>query len=225
MQALVPFIVVCVLAFLAITWGELKGQPRINPIAKTIASLSFFVGAIACGLNGSFYGRTLLLALFWSLVGDLCLIPKGNKPAFIFGIIAFGMAHIGYIVFFRVIGLGGESMLIPLALGLGGAALAFGLLKDKTKAEGGLRLAVSAYVGIILVMVATSIQLGLTLSKLDVSPIGAWCPAIGAVTFAVSDIFVARQRLATASPWNRIIGLPIYYAAQFIFIGMLLPAL
>jgi uncharacterized membrane protein YhhN len=40
---------------------------------------------------------------------------------------------------------------------------------------------------------------------------------IGAVMFAVSDIFVARDRFVSPSVANRLWGLPLYYAAQLIF--------
>jgi len=40
---------------------------------------------------------------------------------------------------------------------------------------------------------------------------------IGAVMFAVSDIFVARERFVSPSVVNRLWGLPLYYAAQLIF--------
>ena len=36
----------------------------------------------------------------------------------------------------------------------------------------------------------------------------------GATLFAISDLFVARNRFVKAESINRIIGLPIYYIAQ-----------
>jgi len=40
---------------------------------------------------------------------------------------------------------------------------------------------------------------------------------IGALMFAVSDIFVARDRFVSPSVANRLWGLPLYYGAQLIF--------
>jgi len=37
---------------------------------------------------------------------------------------------------------------------------------------------------------------------------------VGAVLFCISDIFVARQQFLVHSPYNSLIGLPIYYIAQ-----------
>jgi len=39
---------------------------------------------------------------------------------------------------------------------------------------------------------------------------------IGALLFFISDLFVARQQFIIKSPWNRIVGLPTYYAGQFL---------
>jgi len=39
---------------------------------------------------------------------------------------------------------------------------------------------------------------------------------VGAVFFYVSDIFVANQRFVIEQFYNRLIGLPLYYTAQFL---------
>ncbi|KAL9653519.1 hypothetical protein ABK040_002152 [Willaertia magna] len=37
---------------------------------------------------------------------------------------------------------------------------------------------------------------------------------VGSILFCISDIFVAREKFIVETPWNQIIGLPIYYIAQ-----------
>jgi uncharacterized membrane protein YhhN len=70
------------------------------------------------------------------------------------------------------------------------------------------RPAVVSYLGAISLMVvlatATTAAAGLQL-------------VTGAVMFAVSDIFVARDRFVSPSVANRLWGLPLYYGAQLIF--------
>jgi uncharacterized membrane protein YhhN len=39
---------------------------------------------------------------------------------------------------------------------------------------------------------------------------------IGAVLFAASDLTVARERFVHRSAWNRVVGLPMYYAGQLL---------
>jgi uncharacterized membrane protein YhhN len=38
----------------------------------------------------------------------------------------------------------------------------------------------------------------------------------GAILFYLSDLFVARQRFVVNAHANRVVGLPLYYAAQFL---------
>lgn len=40
--------------------------------------------------------------------------------------------------------------------------------------------------------------------------------AAGAVAFYVSDVFVARDRFMKGGFVNRLVGLPLYYAGQFL---------
>ena len=71
----------------------------------------------------------------------------------------------------------------------------------------GMRPAVAAYVIAISLMVI--------LASGTITGFGPQL-AIGAVMFAVSDIFVARERFVTSSVANRLWGLPLYYAAQIV---------
>ena len=43
----------------------------------------------------------------------------------------------------------------------------------------------------------------------------------GLLGFYVSDLAVLRQRFGTATPWNRIWGVPAYYTAQFLIVHTL----
>ena len=40
---------------------------------------------------------------------------------------------------------------------------------------------------------------------------------VAALLFAVSDVLVARQRFVSPGIANRLVGLPLYYAAQVLF--------
>ena len=67
-----------------------------------------------------------------------------------------------------------------------------------------MRLKVSAYMAVITVMVATAAGTELWLLT-------------AATLFYASDLCVARQRFVQAGFVNRLIGLPLYYAAQWMF--------
>jgi uncharacterized membrane protein YhhN len=60
----------------------------------------------------------------------------------------------------------------------------------------------------------------------ELKPAGRMAAFVGALSFFVSDIFVARQRFLKAEFVNRLIGLPLYYGGQFLLafsIGWLKP--
>ena len=80
--------------------------------------------------------------------------------------------------------------------------------------EGGMKGPVIAYILVISSMVA--------LAAGTVGAHGLPLILIAAVTFYASDLFVARQRFVTQSSLNRLIGLPLYYAAQIAFVWTLI---
>jgi hypothetical protein len=49
------------------------------------------------------------------------------------------------------------------------------------------------------------------------SSTGRYMVLIGALSFYASDIFVARNQFVIDAYVNRLIGLPLYYFAQFLF--------
>jgi len=65
---------------------------------------------------------------------------------------------------------------------------------------------VPGYLIIILVMVILGTSVGIANQQY-------WL-TLGSLLFAISDIFVARNRFIKAGFINRLIGLPLYYVAQ-----------
>jgi uncharacterized membrane protein YhhN len=77
---------------------------------------------------------------------------------------------------------------------------------------GRMLIPVGAYVAVITVMViGASSVMGERTADLT----GRTFVFLGAILFYVSDVFVARQQFVTGHYINRLIGLPLYYAAQF----------
>lgn len=183
----------------------------VGAVAKVVASCGFIGAAIAGGAFGSFFGQTLFIALVWCFAGDVLLIAKGSRPAFMFGIAAFLMGHLGYVMCFRMRGVDGVAALVA-GLALGVVAL-FIWRWLSPHLRGGMRIAVACYIGVITLMVAFAIGT----VALAWSPV----PLVAAVLFWLSDLTVARQRFVRASFWNRAVGLPLYYAAQLVFVTLL----
>ncbi len=171
---------------------------------KMTTSTGFLAMAISAGALQSSYGRMVLLALFFSWWGDLFLISSRDK-IFLMGLVAFFLGHAAFAGAFLVHGVDVKYTAIALVLCLVPLALIINWL---TPHLGSMRIPVYAYMAIITVMV--------TLAA------GTWGRGatalilVGAILFYLSDLFVARGRFVTPSPWNRHLGLPLYYVAQML---------
>ncbi len=197
--------VLLVVAVVILLWAELKSSRSGVVWAKPVASTMFIVTALLAGAMASLYGQLILLALILSCLGYVFLIPK-RQVFFVVGLGSFLVAHVIFSGAFI------QLPLDPLLLtGATIAMLAFAIIVLRWLSPhlpDGLRIAVFAYVGAISLMVV--------LAGGTISAVGPQL-ALGAVMFAVSDLFVARERFVSPSVINRIWGLPLYYSAQLVF--------
>ena len=87
-----------------------KGWRRVEYVAEPAVILSLIAGlAVSTGLQGSAFWFGL--GLFFSLLGDVILIPPSEK-LFLAGLIAFLLTHICYLIGFQ------QQMLAPSAWSL-----------------------------------------------------------------------------------------------------------
>jgi len=196
--------VICLLACGMTLWFEYQQHHASKLKAKLLASLAFVGFAWELGATDSLYGQLLLIGLLLSLIGDVLLAIQGNKRWFVFGIVAFLLAHVVYAMAFA--GLASVTARLPMVfpvilvimLGIG--------LWLRSYLSGIFQVAVPAYL----------LAIGVMLVMAWLVPVGA--PQvyiiIGASLFALSDVFVARNRFIKPAFFNRVWGLPIYYVAQ-----------
>jgi uncharacterized membrane protein YhhN len=163
---------------------------------KVLCSLGFILLALSLRPNAS-YDWLILAGLVLAAVGDVALLYR-SKRAFLFGLIAFLMGHVLYAVAFAWIGQPVVWMAL-LLLGVSGGFLAWFWPHVQ-----GWRLPVVAYVLVISLM----LWLALGVNRLEV-----W---LGALSFYLSDIFVARERFMASGAINPLIGLPLYYLGQYL---------
>ncbi|PRQ02146.1 YhhN-like protein [Enhygromyxa salina] len=172
-------------------------------VTKLAASTGFLLTAINAGALELGWGRWLFVGLVLSWLGDAFLLGRA-KPIFLAGLGAFLLGHVGYCVAFAVHGFDATAALTAAPL----LALA-GLLVDRwlrDRVDDDMRLPVRAYIVVISIM--------LTLA------IGAWRAGashlllLGAVSFYLSDLSVARERFVQPEFLNRLWGLPAYYLGQ-----------
>jgi uncharacterized membrane protein YhhN len=191
-------------------------------ILKIAASTAMVTIVFAASPTPTGYVLFITAGLAASWIGDLALSFAGNAPrslevvpqlhrgrrAFLAGLVSFALAHLLYVASFFA-----RSSMDVVAIFFAGIVMAITAtailrwLSPYVPDE--LTFPVTVYIGIITVMVVTSFGTS-----------GAFAdPRIptAAVLFMISDVLVARQQFVAPTRWNRIVGLPTYYAAQALF--------
>jgi uncharacterized membrane protein YhhN len=178
-------------AHLAAEW---QGVRTVRAITKVGASLGFVALALVLGVDTPF-DRGLLAGLALSVVGDALLL-SGRRPAFLAGLGVFLAAHVAYALTFAGPAQPGAPAALVLAL-----ACAV-VLRWLWPHLSGMRAPVVAY----CLVISTMLWLALGVPRPEV--------ALGAALFYLSDLAVARDRFVAPGLRNRLVGLPLYYAAQ-----------
>lgn len=175
-------------------------------LSKPLAAAGFVACALGFGALESDYGIKILIGLCLSWVGDVLLISGGRGRSFLLGIVSFFLAHCAYIAAF--LGLAPDWETTAIAAAVVAILLAFFMRWVWPFLEGAFRWAVLAYVIVIGIMVAVAAGASASTGN----------PALfaGAVLFALSDVFVARERFVQAGYVNRKWGLPLYFLAQLV---------
>jgi uncharacterized membrane protein YhhN len=176
--------------------ADARGARVLRASGKLGASAAFVALALARGVDGS-YDRAILVGLALSAVGDALLLSS-RRTAFLAGLAAFLVAHVAYCVAFAEVARPSPwAGLLVLAV----TAAAIGALWRRVEH---MRAPVVAYG----VAIAAMLWLALGVERVEVRA--------GAVLFYASDLLVARDRFVRAGLENRLVGLPLYYAAQLL---------
>lgn len=205
-EALLMLVAASVVGLVAAEWVAFRtpgaGRAPAAFVLKPMASLGFVALALAREWPESSHRMLIVLGLSLSVFGDVFLLSRA-RAWFMAGIGAFLLAHVAYALAFLEHVASIRSAL--LASGFLAVAGAWVLRSLWPRLSGAMRVAVPAYVLVISVMLA----LGLATRM-------PWLSA-PAIAFYLSDLFVARERLLKSAFVNRLIGLPLYYAAQVLF--------
>ena len=198
----------------AVLAAERTGRQGPQWVAKPLASAGFVAFAliattrvaddpILAGYAGWIVAGTVL-----SWAGDLLLIPKKTSRAFLLGLVSFLLAHVAYAGAFLTLGVPDARawwIVLPLAVV---AAVVLGWLWPRLDRR--FRIAVPTYMAVISTMLAGAVA---------ASPRpGGWMIGAGAGLFYLSDLFVARNRFVSPGFVNRAVGLPLYYAGQWLLV-------
>jgi uncharacterized membrane protein YhhN len=176
--------------------ADVRGARALRAAGKVGASAAFLALALALRVGGPLE-RGILAGLALSAVGDALLLSE-RRPAFLAGLVAFLFAHVAYAVAFARVS--SPSLLALLAV----AAVTAAALGWLWPSLGELRAPVVLYCAAISVM----LWLALGVDRAEI--------LLGAALFYASDLLVARDRFVRPGFANRLVGLPLYYAAQLL---------
>jgi uncharacterized membrane protein YhhN len=197
-----------VAALLVAQWQEHRLAARIS---KPIASAGFLLAALGADALDSSYGRVMMVGLIACAAGDVLLMFTSTR-VFLAGIGAFALGHMGFAAAFYLRGVTPWASVVALVLLVPfGRGVRWWL---EPYVEGTMKKAVAAYIVIISSMVALAIGTHVREPSTLV--------LVGALSFFLSDLAVARERFVAPGFVNRLWGLPLYYGAQLLLAASIL---
>jgi uncharacterized membrane protein YhhN len=176
---------------------------------KTLLSLLFILAVLIQPHPTPSYFYLLLAGLLLSMGGDIFLtLPQGKM--FLFGLVSFLLGHLFYILaFFSVAETSTWTWIGLLTV----CVLSIWIYSWLRPHLGSMNIPVLVYVIIISIMVSGAWTV---LGDLDLHRSGRIMVFVGALSFYFSDVFVARDRFIGQQFLNHLLGLPLYYAGQFL---------
>lgn len=190
-------------------FSEKRDSTRGLLLTKPFLSALFIAAALAGPAADPAYFKLILAGLILCMAGDVFLIFFDQRGPFLAGLVSFLAGHVLYaFAFFSLAGPGRGRWIVIAPV----AALSVAVFLWLRPRLGRMLVPVLAYVTIITAMVIGADALADTET---VRFPGRALAFSGAILFYVSDVFVARQRFVKRNFFNRGVGLPLYYAGQF----------
>lgn len=185
-------------------------------IAKPAVMIVLFIYLwTSVGMTGAAFWFGL--GILFSLVGDVLLL--GIDRFFIFGLAAFLVGHITYIIGFNTppspLSLWG--LILAVMVGLSGARLIRRLLTSiMEKGLTRMRLPIALY-GMVLSLMLLSAMLKLTDSTWEAG--ASALAGLGAFLFTASDVILAWNRFVNPIRNGRLINIAIYHLGQVLLVA------
>lgn len=188
-----------------------RANRNLEDLAKPFTLIGLIGVALVFGAPDSTAGLWLIAALVLCLAGDIFLLGEGDRR-FLGGLAAFLLGHLAYLASFIHVGLDSPWMIVPAVLVLAATVWVTRPLLPTVHADKGtgMTAAVTAYMGVIAVMLLAA---ALT---------GSWVLLLGATIFLVSDTLLALDRFVQQRSWARLAVIVTYHVGQaLIVVGVL----
>lgn len=210
----------CVFFLFALLVAEVKSSQRLRYLAKPAASACFVALAMVLAdwqSVGSSYAAWIVAGLVFGAGGDVALMFPGQR-SFLLGLVSFLLGHAAYVMACTALvppsAWAGPMALVPIAAALIVLAYLWPHL-------GKMRAPVLCYVATIVLMVVGALAV-YQLHDKGFTDQQAMLLLVGALLFFASDVAVAKSRFVNAQVWDRLWGLPAYYAGQLLIAWSLL---
>ncbi len=182
-------------------WGPQIQEYIFNPFTPILIAL---IALLAPAPENTLYKWAVVFGLALSLAGDIFLLLPRNR--FIFGLVAFLIAHISFTLAFTSEGFYLSLLaFIPFAIF---GALMIGLLWPGL---GKLRLPASVYALALMVMGWQAAG-----RWLDIGSSSSLIAFVGAVLFIISDSIMIFHRFRSPHRYARLIYMSVYYLALWL---------
>jgi uncharacterized membrane protein YhhN len=176
---------------------------------KTVLSILFIVAAWVQPPSVQLYAVLVIIGLICCLAGDVFLALPQEKM-FLFGLVSFLIGHIFYVIAFFVVS---DLSLLTWIGGVLTLLIGMGIYRWLKPHLGSMKVPVICYILVISCMICGAWSV---LGTSHVAVSGRIMVFAGATSFYISDILVARDRFLKNEFFNRLVGLPLYYAGQFL---------
>lgn len=204
---LIIFLAVVLLA--GLLFFEKNSNRKGKLPTKTILSCLFILTALVQSHPNPQFYHVLLIALLFCLGGDIFLALPQDRM-FLLGLVSFLLGHVAYVICFFYLADLSHWTWIGGGIGLAAATRVFFWLRPHL---GSMLIPVIAYIVVITLMVVGAWTV---LGDSGVKLPGRLLIFMGALSFYISDLFVARDRFLKTEFKNRLFGLPLYYFGQFL---------
>jgi len=189
-----------------------KKLDKLEYMAKPAVMICLFMWLyLSTGMQGLmlWFG----IGILFSLAGDVLLMISLDRM-FVFGLIAFLLAHIAYLVGFQneLMEITAWSVMLIVLLAINGVRLIRRIVSS-IKAKGQMRLVypVILYAVVITVMLYAAMT---TISNPDWTTRAAFLVSAGAFLFYISDLILAWNKFLSPIKNGRILNIAAYHLGQ-----------
>ena len=194
-----------------------KRQTRWEYIAKPLVMLALFLWLwTSTTLSGA--ALWFAVGILFSLFGDVLLVVP-REPLFIFGLIAFLLAHLSYIIGFNMPlpPLTAWGFLLAIMIAWGGSRIIWRIITPlAAQGQLHLRLPILIYAVTISIMLLSAL---IKLTDLSWSANAALLVGVGAFLFYISDLILAWNKFVTPIQNGPLYNITSYYLGQILLIA------